>query len=491
VDDNSAARLIKTRLLRAAGLTVVEAESGEQALEMVQTSLPSLVLLDVRLPDIDGIHVCQRIKKDARTRHVLVLQTSAVLLSSADRVQSLETGADSYITEPIAGPELVANVRALLRLSRAERSLREADRRKLEFIAILGHELRNPLAPIRNAIELTDPRYAASQDAIHAAWQTVGRHVDHLSRLVDDLRDVSSLAHGKLRLDFESIDVAANVATAIEINQPQLDTRRQSVTVKPLPRVSVWGDRVRMVQMLSNLVSNASRYSPHGTCINIHAEEGEGAVSIHVLDKGIGIATEDTARIFEPFVQSPRTEEAYSGGLGIGLALVRALAELHGGAVTAHSKGPGTGAEFTLTLPVFNGSVLRTGLPGASGVENVSRRSILVVDDDPDNAASLSMLLRTLGHEVHSVHTGRAALAFNSRNRFDVAIIDLGMPQPDGFEVARTIRASPFNAASLLIALTGHGQDEDFRASRMAGFDHHLVKPVDLKTLTELLAKVP
>ncbi|WP_310045041.1 ATP-binding response regulator [Paraburkholderia caribensis] len=489
VDDNDAARLVKTRVLRRAGFDVLEASTGEQALKLVTSRKPAVVLLDVLLPDSDGVHVCKRIKQNPSTRSVLVLQTSAVLLSASDRIRALDSGADSYLTEPVEAPELVANVRALLRLWRAERALREADARKSQFLATLAHELRNPLAPMRNALELMEPRFQTSPAATRAAWQTVGRQVEHLSRLVDDLLDVSRLAHGRLTIDRGSVNVGLAIAAAVEANRPDIDARRQRVSIHlENESCAVFGDDVRVVQMLDNLVSNATKYAPDESDIEIDVGQSQGIVSIRVRNQGVGILPEEQEAIFEPFIQSRRSIAASQGGLGIGLSLVRALAALHGGTVTVRSKGAGTGADFVLRLPEFIGPASLSS-PRAEGalVNKGGARSILIVDDKLDDATSLAALLESHGHGVHIARSGNAALILNGQIALDVAIIDLGIAPPDGYQVARTIRAHPISGGAVLIAVSEPGQARDGHAWRAAGFDHHLVKPVAISDLLRIV----
>ncbi|CAG9212378.1 Histidine kinase [Paraburkholderia caribensis] len=489
VDDNDAARLVKTRVLRRAGFDVLEASTGEQALKLVTSRKPAVVLLDVLLPDSDGVHVCKRIKQNPSTRSVLVLQTSAVLLSASDRIRALDSGADSYLTEPVEAPELVANVRALLRLWRAERALREADARKSQFLATLAHELRNPLAPMRNALELMEPRFQTSPAATRAAWQTVGRQVEHLSRLVDDLLDVSRLAHGRLTIDRGSVNVGLAIAAAVEANRPDIDARRQRLSIHlENESCAVFGDDARVVQMLDNLVSNATKYAPDESDIEIDVGQSQGMVSIRVRNQGVGILPEEQEAIFEPFIQSRRSIAASQGGLGIGLSLVRALAALHGGTVTVRSKGAGTGADFVLRLPEFIGPASLSS-PRAEGalVNKGGARSILIVDDKLDDATSLAALLESHGHGVHIARSGNAALILNGQIALDVAIIDLGIAPPDGYQVARTIRAHPISGGAVLIAVSEPGQARDGHAWRAAGFDHHLVKPVAISDLLRIV----
>ncbi len=379
------------------------------------------------------------------------------------------------------------------RLLEAQAALREADRRKDEFLATLAHELRNPLAPIRSAAQaLNSPQLAQAQ----AAWarQVIHRQVEHMSRLLDDLLDVARITRGKLQIRKERVDLATVVDTAVEAARPLIDARHHALAIDLPARVPmIDADPVRLAQVLSNLLTNAAKYTDPGGRIELGAEVDDGSVRIRVRDNGIGLTQAALAAAFEMFSQSEDAHSRSQGGLGIGLALVKGLVRLHGGSVAASSAGPGRGAEFTITLPLGARAALASA-DEPSGAAEAPRsfhgKKVLVADDNQDAADSLAMLLRLAGHEVRVATTGRAALALANVFRPAAALLDIGMPELNGYEVARALRAEPWGQAMQLIALTGWGQDEDKRQAQSAGFDHHLTKPVGYERLEELLSGI-
>jgi signal transduction histidine kinase len=491
VDDNDGARYAKTRMLMRAGFDVIEAATGNMALEQVRERNPDLVLLDVKLPDINGLEVCRRIKRDPLTATTLVLQTSAAAVHTVDKVRALEGGADSYLTEPIEPAELIANVRALLRLRRAENALREADRRKDQFLAMLAHELRNPLAPIRHAVEIMDPSKSLPADMLDAARMIVSRQVTHLSRLVDDLLDVSRITQGKITLKHEAVDLATAVSAAIETVRPALDKKHHTLRVElPSTPSTLLGDSVRIAQVIGNLLSNASKYTPDGGTIELSAELRTGEIAIHVRDNGIGIDAGILPHIFELFVQSESSLERSEGGLGIGLPLARTLVELHGGRIEAHSAGIGKGSEFIAIWPQSLVPASRSTMKKEAVVaQEIQTRRVLLVDDSVDAASAMSLLLETLGHEVRVAHDGFAALEAVGEFAPEVVILDIGLPGMDGFQIARALRERADTAGALLIALTGYGQASDRQHSHEAGFDRHFVKPVSFDDIERVIAQ--
>lgn len=374
---------------------------------------------------------------------------------------------------------------------RAEARLQEADRRKDEFLATLAHELRNPLAPIRNALSiLRMPGVDAG--TVGQSLEMMERQVHHLVRLVDDLLDVSRVMRGKITLHSERLELARAMAHAVETVQPLIaDQGHELAVIMPDPSLTVEADPVRLAQIIGNLLANAARYTDRGGRIELDARrEGAHAV-IRVRDTGIGIAPEALPRIFDLFVQADHAPTRSQAGLGIGLTLVRNLVELHGGTVEARSDGPGRGAEFAVRLPVETGersgqATSRTKRTHRREASRASQR-ILVVDDNQDAADSLAILLRMKGHEVEVAHDGPSALEAAATFRPRLVLLDLGMSGMDGFEVARRLRGQPGADGVRLAALTGWGQQEDRRRTLEAGFDHHLVKPVESRKLDELL----
>jgi PAS domain S-box-containing protein len=366
----------------------------------------------------------------------------------------------------------------------AENALREMDRRKDEFLAILAHELRNPLAPLRNAVEIL--RYNGVEPA-RAEWarDVMMRQIAHMTRLVDDLIDVSRVTRGTIELKREQTDVATVVQRAIETSRPLIDAAGLALEVAvPDVPVAVQGDPARLIQAIANLLNNAARYTPHGGHVRIAATADDAHARIVVSDDGIGIAPDLLGRIFEMFTQG--SESRGQGGLGIGLTLARSIVFMHGGTLVAASDGPGRGSAFTIELPRAAGESTAAGIAPVRMPLPAARR-ILVVDDNVDAAISLEVLLRQMGHEVRVAHDGQAALGAARTFRPEVVFLDIALPGMSGYDVARSLRDGA-TGVTRIVALTGYSQQDDVRRSREAGFDAHLVKPVDPDTLLRTLA---
>ncbi len=377
----------------------------------------------------------------------------------------------------------------------AEENLRTADRRKDEFLATLAHELRNPLAPMTNAVALVRSPQAPLSVREKAAV-ILERQLRHMVRLIDDLLDVSRITTGKLSLRTEALDLKPVLRTAVELAEPLAKERRQTLTLD-LPEEPCWlvADGARLTQVFSNLLSNACRYTPHGGRIEVAMRPDDGWVEVEVRDTGIGIAPEMQQRIFELFEQADKTLERGNVGLGIGLTLARQLTRLHGGDISVSSEGLGKGSCFTVRLPVHGMTPALSPLPddafvagAGAGAASAHPLSVLVADDNRDYASSLGDLLHASGHDVVVVGDGHEALAAAGRRAPDVALLDIGMPGLNGYELARRLREDPATASALLVAITGWGQRADKEAAREAGFDVHLVKPVALDALMKILS---
>jgi signal transduction histidine kinase/CheY-like chemotaxis protein len=368
-------------------------------------------------------------------------------------------------------------------------ALKGADKRKDEFLAMLAHELRNPLAPVRNAAHILRAKIAPSNET-QWAMDVIERQVQQMSRLVDDLLDVSRIASGKIELRLERMAIASAVANAVEITRPLIERGRHefSMTTPPEP-LYVQADGTRLAQIFSNLITNAAKYTDPGGRIAIAIErEGDHAL-VRVTDTGIGIPADMLGGIFDMFVQVARAGDHSQGGLGIGLTLVKRLAEMHGGTVEAHSGGPGKGSEFRVRLPLAPERVEAVGAAtGAYPVMSLEGKRILVVDDNKDAADSLAFLLRAYGTEVNVAYDGLEAVGNAVAFKPDVVLLDIGLPKLYGYDVAKRIRESRGKDV-LLIAITGWGQEEDRRRAFDAGFDHHLTKPVQFEPLLRLIAK--
>ncbi len=369
--------------------------------------------------------------------------------------------------------------------------LKEADRRKDEFLALLAHELRSPLAPLRNALEIAK-RTGGGDEVLLRARATMDRQLTQVTRLVDDLLDVSRITRDRLELRRENVELARVVNDAVELCRPAMESRRQEVVVTlPADPIHLFADPVRLAQVLGNVLSNASKYSEPGSPIRLTAAREGNDVVIAVKDEGIGISPDALTDVFDMFMQAPGTRERSQGGLGIGLTLVKRLVELHEGKVEAHSDGAGLGSEFVVRLPLPTD----TSLPDQAAVASFDRPAlphrILVVDDDEDSAESLATLLEVTGNETVSAHDGLEAVEAAERFRPEVVLLDIGLPVLNGYEAARRIRRQPWGKHMVLVALTGWGQDGDRRKSKEAGFDEHMVKPLDYDALVNLLATLP
>jgi len=416
-----------------------------------------------------------------RGRNVHVMQSGELI-----HVESTVT-----VTRDNAGAQtgLLAVVRDVSERVKAEAALEDADRRKDEFLATLAHELRNPLAPIRNALQLMQ----ITPDAVvHAnAHGIIERQLKQMVHLVDDLLDVSRISQGKVELRREHVDLVAAVQAAVETSRPLITAGRHELTVRlpPPGTLIVDADLTRLTQIVANLMNNAAKYTLRHGHINVSAErDGEQAV-IRVTDSGIGIPREMLPRVFDLFAQVDRSLERSQGGLGIGLALVRKLVEMHGGSVVADSAGPNRGCTFTVRLPLIHAPAdqAEAACTLSQGMANDVR--VLVVDDNVDSAQSMSQLLTMLGYHTRTAHDGLEALHVANAYHPQAVILDIGLPKLSGLDAARRIREQDWGQRALLIALSGWGQDEDRQKTHEAGFDHHFVKPVDVDALMQVLAE--
>jgi PAS domain S-box-containing protein len=618
VDDNDGARYAKTRILQSAGFEVVEATNGTDAIAAVKCGGIALVLLDVKLPDINGLEVCRRIKADPDSALVLVLQTSAALTGRADKIRGLEGGADNYLAAPIEADELIANVNALLRMRQTQNALRDsearfrqltdniedvfwmfslparaleyvspayatiwgrsvdslerepdswlaavhpddrayaealwsgvrdhphyeaefrvvmadgslrwvrdrlfpvrdardevyrvarvtsditrrkemesllraADSNKNEFLATLAHELRNPLSPIRNAAALLGASGAGAADRQARAREVITRQVDHLAHLVDDLLDVARISEGKIALRKEDVDLGSVIAQAIETAGPLIAARQHHLEViQPERQIWVSGDPVRLAQSMGNLLHNAAKFTPTSGHIRVEVRLDGGNVRISVQDNGIGIAADNLPRIFGMFAQAAVPPDRAPEGLGIGLSLVSRLLEMHGGRLSATSPGIGMGSTFTVELPVLRTSMPKVAEPAAPQSDKAAPggRRVLLVDDNVDAMEMMAFLLAEMGYDAYTTADAANIIELALARRPDVIVLDIGLPNLDGYEVARMLKRHPELQAIRLVAHTGYGSPEDRRKAQDAGFDAHLVKPAELGDLEKAL----
>ncbi|TFZ05043.1 hybrid sensor histidine kinase/response regulator [Ramlibacter rhizophilus] len=389
--------------------------------------------------------------------------------------------------------EIVGRASIAMENARLYAAVQQADRRKNEFLAMLAHELRNPLAPIRNAVHIMQGGEVPAS-TLHWARDVISRQADHMTRLIDDLLDVSRIVQGKVVVRPERLSLSNLVERSVEASAPTIASRGQQLKVSlPEEPVALMGDGVRLAQVVSNLVNNASKFSPAGSAIELGASFDGSQVTLRVRDKGCGIDPAFLPHIFDLFVQGDQTLDRAQGGLGIGLTLVKHLVELHGGQVEARSEGSGTGAEFLVRLPAQPGEAAAAPQPGPievvrPGAAQGSSSRVLVVDDLAASAETLTLLLEMEGYRVRVAPDGPTALRVAEEFRPDAVLLDIGLPGMNGFEVAQRLRQQPSGIDTLLIALTGYGEAESRHRSAEAGFDFHMVKPADVDLLLSLVA---
>ncbi len=632
VDDNEARRYARSRILKQGGYQVIESETGADALRVIKQAKPSLVLLDVKLPDTTGFAVCEAIKADPSTAHIMVLQISAMYLTAEDRAIGLERGADTYLTEPVQAAELLGTIKALLRLydrdkekrflveqlgeanrqnaaqlaelnsiyasapvglavldrelryrrindllavkngisahqhigrtvhemvpniaatieklcreviatgkprleveisgetaaqpgvnrtwlhsyfpltesngdcigvnvvvqdltdrKRLEEWLREADKHKDEFLAVLGHEWRNPLGVISNAFELLPISNTQESDELRAI---IKRQLNRLTRLTSDLLDVSRISGGQITINKRPCDLAALVRETAEDYRGVLGSVGICLELN-LPNDPVWvlGDSMRLAQSVGNLLHNANKFTQAGGTVTVNLEilPRQQIAILTVRDTGIGMDQSTLARVFEPFSQGLRNFDRSRGGLGLGLPLVKGFVEMHGGEVSATSKGPSTGCEFTIQLPIQKDSgqsmVSNPESIAAPAWDPVSCR-ILIIDDNQVGARAMQMFLQVGGHAVEITDNGVEGFVIAKSFKPDVVLCDIALPRMDGYSIARTMRQDAGLKDVYLIAISGYAQDEDQQRARQAGFDEYCIKPVDLKYLSALI----
>jgi signal transduction histidine kinase len=531
VDDQPARLLSYESILSELGQNLVMAHSGAQALQLLMTDEFAVVLLDVNMPGMDGFETATLIHEHPRYEKTPIIFITGVHVSDLDRLQGYKVGAVDYVAIPVV-PEILRSKVAVLvelycqrrelkqlnrslaeanamlaeanstlqvektrELEQLNAALREGNRHKDEFLAMLAHELRNPLAPIHNAVQLMrNPQLPAQQ--LNWAREVIERQTGHLTKLVDDLLDVSRITRGKINVDREQVELATVVARAVETVEPMLSRQRHEliVSVDPEP-LFIDGDPTRLTQVVGNILGNAVKYTDAGGRIVLTAGSVGELIEIRVKDNGIGIEPASLPAVFDLFTQASQLNGRAQTGLGIGLALAKRLVEMHGGEVQAHSDGPGKGSEFVVRLPRQMREAAPAGgagehAPGPEAVQPAARR-ILVADDNHDSLETLAQLLQLRGHEIHKAVDGVQALEAANRVKPDLVLLDIGMPGMDGYEVARRIRLQSWGRRATLVALTGWGQESDRRRSREAGFDSHCIKPLDLDGLLSLLASLP
>jgi signal transduction histidine kinase len=484
-------------LLKRAGLACAVCSAAPDVAREIEAGTGTLIMTDAALamPAIQVVLVSLSRQPAWSDLPVVLLCQTGPQTPAVTGIMTAFTNV-TVLDRPTSARTLISAVQAALRgrvrqyqtrdqleaLRIAEENLRNADRRKDEFLAMLAHELRNPLAPIRNAGELLT-RVLPDNREVQVAAAIVKRQSTHLSRLVDDLLDVSRITQGRIELQQRPVNLSSVIAQALESVGPLMRENRHKVFVSDgYGALYVNGDHARLVQCLANILANAGKYTDPGGEIRVEARNNEGEAAIAVTDNGVGIPAELLPRIFDLFVQSDRSLDRSQGGLGIGLAVVRRLIEMHGGRVSAASEGPGRGARFEIVLPLIP-CLSERSEPAQE--HKVVPRTILIVDDNADSADSLAMILNLSGHTAESVYGGADALDRAVALNPEVILLDIGLPGMDGYQVAQRLRDRGHRAR--LVALTGYGQPEHVRRAQAAGFDAHLVKPVDVQQLLHAL----
>lgn len=518
VDDREQNLIALQALLRREGLELLTAHGGPAALELLLKHDVALALIDVQMPGMDGFELAELMRGSERTRRVPIIFLTAGGHDQQRRFRGYEAGAVDFLNKPIESDVLKSkagvffdlyrqrqevarqrdelalmieeNKRLLEATRQSAEALQETDRRKDEFLATLAHELRNPLAPILSSVQLLRRASDSQQDATDV-YQIIERQVNHMVRLVGDLLEVSRITSGKIQLQQEPMELADAVRNAVETSRPLIEAGNHnfSLLLTATPIV-VKGDLVRLTQVVANLLNNAAKYTPEGGQISLAVERHDGWAHLCVKDSGLGIPAEMLGGVFEMFTQINRHLKRSQGGLGIGLTLVKRLVELHGGTVAVSSEGEGRGAEFTVRLPILATTGERVVGAGEQRETPISTKRILLIDDNVDGLDMLKMLLSTYGHEVATAQSGQRGIEQVASFAPAVVFLDIGMPGMDGYETAKQLRQLAAGDGLILVALTGWGQEEDRRRAYEAGFDFHLVKPVNAGAIERLLSSL-
>jgi len=495
VNDHVANLYMVSKMLRNSGFRVAEARSGREAIQRATELSPDVIVLDVHLPDITGFEVCRRLKDAPATKDIKIVHTSATFTASENKLQGLEAGADGYLTQPFEPQELIATVRSLVRLHETETDLMSrnaalvaAARRKDEFLPMLAHELRNPLAALQLGLPLLE-RHEPRDDVEARARAAMRRQTALLTQLVDDLLDVSRVTRGKIDLRMEVIDLTKLVLEVVDGLRHRVAEPRKQLLAAEVPSSPVWvaGDVGRIEQVITNLIDNASKYSDATTRIDVILSSASGRAELVVRDSGIGIDEATLPTIFDLFAQADRTLDRARGGLGIGLTLVKALVELHGGDITAESPGLGKGTTMRVWFPLADVARPAAVSRDAAASPKTAPKRVLLVDDNDDGREMLRMMCELHGHDVIEAADGPDGVERALAERPDIAFVDIGLPTIDGYEVARRLRRE-LGRSTRLVALSGYGSAEHREAALAAGFDEHIAKPINAAQLERALA---
>ncbi len=553
VDDEPRNLTVLETVLDDPAYRLVRAGSGDEALLALRVDEFAVLVLDIRMPGMNGFELAKMIKERKKTARVPIIFLTAFYNEDQHVLAGYDSGAVDYLHKPINAAVLRSKVRVFAELYRTSRALkvansalqaevaerrraetrlselnetldqrviertdalrererllkrlegelREADRKKDEFLATLAHELRNPLAPVRNAVQLLQIKCKALPELqeLHWAHDMIERQVRAMSRLIDDLMDVSRIRLGRIELRREQVELATVLHDALSISRPLIDESGHTLVLAlPDQPLMLDADPTRLVQVFMNLLTNAAKYMDRGGRIELHACQEGNAVAVTVKDTGIGLSADHLASVFEMFSQAESALARSQGGLGIGLSLAKRLVELHGGRIEARSDGLGRGSAFVVRLPLsirrpLDSSATTATLTGPeASAAPATRLRVLVVDDNLDGAASLAALLSMIGHEVHTAHDGEEAVRAAHEWRPQVVLLDIGLPKLNGYEACRKIRQQPWGQAMTMVAVTGWGDNTAQHKAIEAGFNRHLVKPVDPALLVAVLAELP
>ena len=512
VDDTDAMRYQKTRVLRAAGYEVVEANTATKALQLVREMSPDLVLMDVRLPDMSGIEACRLIKNDPVTRTIPVIQISATFVTEKDQKSGLQGGADIYLTEPLEPKVLETVVSTLLQLRRTEAGLREtvkreqaaraqaeeATRLKDDFLANLSHELRTPMNIIIGWAHLLRNGPLTDEQKVKAA-EAIERAARSQAQLIEDLLDVSRIVTGKFRMEMQDVKIGLVLKSAVDSLRMVASAKQIVVTLtQEAGDTVIKGDPDRLQQVFWNLLSNAVKFTPANGCVDVLMQKTESHVIVTVTDTGVGISSDFLPHVFDRFRQADSTSTRQHSGMGLGLAIVRHVVELHGGTARAESAGPDSGSSFILSLPLPNAAeAKKTQTPAAAALvappdAGAGPWRVLLVEDDADAREVTVTGLEKAGFEIRAVGTAQAALTLLDEWLPDVIVSDIGLPVVDGYEFMRLLRARPPERGGRIaaLALTAFARLEDAVRARSSGYQGHLAKPIGPEDLAAAIARL-
>jgi signal transduction histidine kinase len=510
------------------GFRLLRAQDADKALRLLLEHDVAAIVLDIKMPGVSGVELARIIKNTKRFRETPIVFLTAHMLDDADVIAGYGAGGVDYLTKPV-NPQILRHKLAVFadlfrktrelaevnqqlaalnetleervkertaELEKSEAALRTAAAQKDEFLAVLAHELRNPLAPLRTGLDLLlQMQPSAPSPIMSRTMSAMNRQLDHMVRLIDDLLDISRISRGLLELKRDRVDLAAIVRAAVDGARPWFERRKQTLALEIAGELHAHADPTRIAQIVTNLLHNATKFTPEGGAVRIEARTHAERVAVRVIDSGVGIGNEQLARVFDMFVRLPQhggAGTATEPGLGIGLALARRLALMHEGELHAASEGAGRGTTFTLEIPAAaqaRASAAAGAQPAAIS-SDAGQLEIVVVEDNDDAADTLVYWLEQLGHKVAIARTGSSGLALIRDSRPDLVLCDIGLPELDGLDVCRQVRALQGDKRPVMVALTGWGREDDLRRTREAGFDQHLVKPVAADKLRAIIQGV-